>query len=81
MKILVQVTNEDIRAGITDGFRCDTCPVALALQRAGLDYARAFSTEFYYDRRFFRLPRSARRFINSFDANKEVTPFNFFVKV
>lgn len=82
MKIIV--TQEDIDAGKAQC--CDSCPVALAAQRAGLTNTRVGEdTSFYYDYashefKHFGLPREARAFIKRFDDGKKVEPFEFEVK-
>lgn len=89
MRKLIHVTQEHIKAARTDaGYTGHTCPVARAVEDAGLSNNGTRVTEDsiqlnYYDFNSQRIsaPRSVRRFVNRFDQGKPVQPFNFYVAV
>jgi len=93
MKKLIKVTKEHIKkakefrevnkggAFYMMGF-CKKCPVALALQDAGLDFIVGSLSVFkeFNIMQPHPLPRSAKRFINKYDHYKPVKPFNFYLQ-
>lgn len=76
MKVVVDVTADDIKAGASND--CTGCPIALAL-------ARACKASPWADRRQIfakgvgvaSTPLIARRFMDAFDAGADVEPFTF----
>ena len=78
MSILVDVTQEDIENGVAED--CLSCPIAIALERA-TNKKWAVGSEEVCPNDFigpvYRLPQSARRFINRFDSGGVVKPFRF----
>lgn len=79
MEFEVEITQEDIEKGIAGVY--NECPVARSLQRLGCqnidaDEDRILLT--YNDKRYlFKTPRKANHFIDDFDCDREVKPFEF----
>jgi hypothetical protein len=82
-RVLISVTQKDIDEGrIND---CVQCPIARACSRiffkeyfvTGLDAQPMRSYGGWAPR---RLPRSARRFIQSYDKKQAVAPFRFYLE-
>lgn len=82
-RVKVEVTKEHIKEGSPGVASC--CPIARAVRVLGLESPRVYPDGIYfgdyYCRQLVRLPRSASRFVNAFDAGKKVKPFNFFLEV
>jgi hypothetical protein len=81
-EIKVSVTAEDIREGTPGDYT--SCPVALALRRALGDVSEIevdnVEAEIFLtngDSLSLRLPPDAGRFINEFDCQRPVEPFEF----
>ncbi len=76
MKKLIEVTAEHIRKG--SKWSCEGCPVALALESAGIEHLGVGSAgcEISWGN-LIKLPRSVVRFIGAFDSDKPVKPFRF----
>ena len=96
MRLRVEVTAEDISAGIPED-SCE-CPVARALKRAGVVEEFAFDGHGFPDpwasprlefddiydegdRLVVRMPIEAGRFAERFDARQPVEPFTFEIDV
>ena len=82
-RILIEVTQEDINAGIRAATKA--CPVAFALQRATQDKdasVGAFGIYVILDQKKFTadLPLVVRKFIRDFDYGYEVKPFSFYIE-
>jgi hypothetical protein len=84
-KIVIEVTAEDIAAGVKQD--SERCPIARAARRA-LGRAKVAAVEvdgeYLYERRtelggrrLYLLPREARELIRAFDAAEAVLPFAF----
>lgn len=89
-RVLVTVTQQDIDAarqvltGNVVGFRCQNCPVALAVKRRLPEYAATIAAgpetvSLSAGNLSMSLPRRAQKFILDFDAeDREVRPFKFY---
>ena len=80
-RVLIKVTEEDIKKGIA--LRCMNCPIALAVNRS-LVFSEKVSVGSRFchtDKESIPLSRSARRFIRRFDKQKPVKPFNFYLRL
>lgn len=79
MEFNVEITQEDIQEGIAGVY--NECPVARSLKRLGCqnidaDEDRILVT--FNDKRYlFKTPRKANHFIDDFDCDREVKPFEF----
>jgi hypothetical protein len=84
-RVKIRVTQDDIDKGIQSN--CVECPVARALNRAGIkglvasSFVSVVSVNDGPAGFFAELPRSANRFIERFDNYREVKPFNFFLNM
>lgn len=78
MKKLIKVTKKHIRRGMRESK--DSCPIALAMKEAGA-FPELEVTNFmaFWRGRHSDLPRSARRFVKTFDAGRPVKAFNFYL--
>jgi hypothetical protein len=78
----IQITEKCIKNGIRRDVHC--CPIALALQRAGLRDVHVSNRYIQGNGKFkhyaFKLPRKAIAFIWDFDRKKPVKPFAFVLK-
>jgi hypothetical protein len=75
------VTAEDIRDGKRES--CSSCPMALALNRAGFETAYVnlwFVRESANGLPLFSLSESAMQFVSDFDAGKPVQPATFVLR-
>lgn len=91
MKLIVEVLSEDIYDGKRED--CDSCPIALAMNRAFDDadldmVARVYDRSFTIRRRGTgrgtaeqKLPPGAAEFVREFDEKIEVEPYTFEVDV
>lgn len=72
-RILIEVTKNDIKNGITHD--CEYCPVARALNNNNI-----LTT---FDQLFLskNCPRSVHRFVARFDSGKLVKPFKFYINL
>lgn len=82
MNRIVDVRQCDIYNGAQ--YWCDSCPVALALARAGVERPRVqcltiFGIEDEVGWQY-HMPRSVRRFVARFDSGKPVKPFRFVLR-
>jgi hypothetical protein len=83
--VTVDVTQNDIAHGRRG--LCRECPAALAMERAGIVEPRVRNTELWlrtaHEHRLVkvRLPESAAKFIDDFDANRTVEPFSFQIDI
>lgn len=78
--MIIKVTKNDIKKGVCKNN--SYCPIALAVIRqtklkgyVSCERIELYNGEFASECK--KLPRSARRFIDRFDAKKKVKPFNF----
>ena len=78
MSLTITVTADDIANGKPG--QGTSCPVALAAYRAGVPEALVGPRVIRYKGRFVPLPRSAIRFVRSFDRGRPVKPFRFRLK-
>ncbi len=83
-RLLINVNQKHIKTGRKNFknktlFRARSCPVALALIDAGVTNAVVLTARAYSDMGNHLLPRSVRRFINRFDHDEPVKPFNFYL--
>ena len=87
-KLIVNVTNEDIRTGRKECV--SACPVAKAIRRAGIERPKVFGSILEYGRAYRQpgsmkkeatLPKIASRFVRAFDLGQQVRPFRFELKV
>ncbi len=87
-RIKIEVTAKHIKKGKKK--QCGECPIALAMLDAGMEEPRvyadiAYSGSFadnpeFGHRQNWDLPRSAQRFVQSFDAGRPTAkPFTFFL--
>lgn len=86
MKYTINVTEEDIKAGVQG--HCELCAVAMAIRRAtGRDeiytYGMFVRTEKSADSRHIigELPAVAIHFISEFDSGKNVKPIQFEIEI
>lgn len=83
-RIKIEVTAKHIKQGQPK--QCGKCPIALAMEDAGIidslvfaDQASGRNDAMGY-RMHYDLPRSAQRFVQSFDAGRQTAkPFTFFL--
>ena len=82
-RLKITVRRKHIRKG--DPQDDGSCPIALALIDKGYCSPSVGSETTFYtdgDKRYTsNLPRSARRFVSSFDAGRKVKPFSFFLNI
>jgi hypothetical protein len=82
-KVEIEVTQADIDHGVRDS--CESCPIALALNRAcpGRGPATVDTDSFYFDwfSEVYMLTREAQKFIKKFDDGDPVGPISFDVFV
>jgi hypothetical protein len=84
-RVKIHVTQDDIDKGIQSN--CVECPVARALNRAGIKglvasgFVSVNDGDTFYNGFYAELPRSASRFINRFDKGWSVKPFDFFLNM
>ena len=72
----IEVKKKHIKEGTR--LSCEECPIALALQDAGLSKAWVETDSFCVNGDEFQaLPLSAMLFIDKFDNKKKVEPFSF----
>jgi hypothetical protein len=76
----IYVTEDDIASGCR--FNPELCPVAQALNRAGLYHFGVFGSAFLLEAKdhaatLLRLPKPVCDWIASFDAGRHVTPVKF----
>jgi len=77
----IQVTQDDIDAGIPRS--CRRCPIAKALDRMNVPYFSiltefvAWSALYYDEKNISILPTEALSFIQDFDHDRPVKPFEF----
>lgn len=79
-RVKIRVTAENVRKGVRNSFT--NCPISLALINSGIKGFVASTTvlsELFGGSPIFSLPRSAQRFIKSFDLGKAMKPFTFFI--
>ena len=81
---LINVTKENIAIG--QSVSSSNCPVALAINsqtsstsRVGVRVIDTFTINGYYYKSY-KVPTRVRAFINRFDRNKPVKPFNFYLE-
>lgn len=81
--MLIRVKRQHIKEARTKN--CTNCPIELAIYEStgylsdvGSENVGIKKDSLRWD---FLLPRSARRFINRFDNNKPVKPFNFILNL
>ncbi len=79
--IVIKVTKNDIAKGKRR--EATSCPIALALHRAGFQEAEVGFLYWFPDSswRGIKLSEAAIRFIRAFDDKEAVKPFNFRLKV
>ena len=79
----VSVTKDDIdksRAILTESTRCETCPIAIALQRISKRKCTVGANLIFIEGWFvpvFKLPAEALEFMRKVDSNQEVEPISF----
>ena len=87
-RIKIEVTAKHLKKG--KKHQCGLCPIALAMADAGLEEPRVYAYIAYSgpmamdlnfgNRQSWDLPRSAQRFVQSFDAGRKTAkPFTFFL--
>jgi hypothetical protein len=85
MRIKIEVKKHHIDLGVKS--TPNACPVALALQARFLwahvsySYARVFQGPQGSKVLLLKTPRSVTRFIDKFDADRPVKPFNFILEI
>lgn len=80
--MLIKVTQEDIDGGITDDMRL--CPIALAVRRITKeDLVEVDENTIYIETiigrspKLYKTSKTAKKFIQDFDAGEKVKPFSF----
>jgi hypothetical protein len=79
VKLRVEVTAEDIAAGNSGD--CESCPIALACCRAGLNGVLVSDDGIAWNGGFVDLPAGGLEFISDFDRGRVVLPFTFEIEV
>jgi len=83
--VVVEVTADDIKRG--EPGSCYTCPVALALERAGFKYPMVLPGDAIFwgsekqGRQAFNTPDHVTRFARLFDRDRVGEPFTFTVEL
>lgn len=77
--VVVEVTAEDIAAGVPSN--CRSCPIAVAIKRHGFNNPWVDNSRLCFGQSEVRPPRAAREFMEEFDAGIDVKPFAFTVEL
>lgn len=74
-QVVVKVSQRHISNGIAG--EQDSCPIALALRGVVKCGASVLSNQVVIGGKFYATPKSARKFVEKFDDDVKVKPFNF----